>query len=62
MIATPANGGLDVSFGPFVPGGAALVRRAGSLPGGGDLFTTVAKQVEVEADGTAERLKLHIGR
>jgi len=62
VIATPANGGLDVSFGPFVPGGAALVRRAGSLPGGGDLFTTVAKQVDVEADGTAERLKLHIGR
>jgi hypothetical protein len=62
VIATPANGGLDVSFGPFVPGGAARVRRAGNLPGGGDLFTTVAKQVDVEADGTAERLKLHIGR
>ena len=62
VIATPTNGGLDVSFGPFVPGGAARVRRAGSLPGGGDLFSTVAKQVDVEADGTAERLKLHIGR
>jgi hypothetical protein len=62
VIATPKEGELDVSFGPFVPGGAARVRRAGSLPGGGDLFSSVAKQVEVEADGTAERLKLHIGR
>ena len=62
VIATPREGELDVSFGPFVPGGAARVRRAGSLPGGGDLFSSVAKQVEVEADGTAERLKLHISR
>ncbi|MDP9256527.1 MAG: hypothetical protein M3Q31_08240 [Actinomycetota bacterium] len=62
VIATPREGELDVSFGPFVPGGAARVRRAGSLPGGGDLFSSVAKQVEVEAHGTAERLKLHIRR
>jgi hypothetical protein len=62
VFATPRAGGLDVSFGPFIPGGAARVRRAGNLPGGGDLFSSVAKQVEVEADGTAERLKLHIGR
>jgi hypothetical protein len=62
VIATPGEGGLDVSFGPFLPGGAARVRRAGSLPGGGDLFSSVAKQVEVEPDGMAERLKLHIGR
>jgi len=62
VIATPGHGGLEVSFGPFVPGGAARVRRAGSLPGGSDLFATVARQIDVEADGTAERLKLHIGR
>jgi hypothetical protein len=62
VIATPGEGGLDVSFGPFLPGGTARVRRAGSLPGGGDLFSSVAKQVEVEPDGMAERLKLHIGR
>ena len=62
VIATPREGELDVSFGPFVPGGAARVRRAGSLPGGGDLFSSVARQVEVEADGTAERLTLHISR
>ncbi|HET6174001.1 MAG TPA: hypothetical protein VFD90_15430 [Gaiellales bacterium] len=62
VIATPRDGGLEVSFGPFVPGGAARVRRAGSLPGGGDLFASVAKHVEVEADGAAERLKLQIGR
>ena len=64
VIATPGTGALDVSFGPFVLGGAARVRRAGSLPGGGDLFSSVAKQVDVEAeaDGTAERLKLRIGR
>jgi hypothetical protein len=62
VIATPGNGALDVSFGPFTPGGAARVRRAGGLPGGGDLFSSVAKQVEVESDGPAERLKLRIGR
>ena len=62
VMATPTNGGLEVSFGPFVAGGAARVRRAGSLPGGGDLFSSVAKQVDVETDGTAERLKLQIGR
>jgi hypothetical protein len=64
VLATPGKGGLDVSFGPFVPGGAARVRRAGSLPGGGDLFSSIATEVEVEgeADGTAERLRLHISR
>ena len=62
VIATPREGGLALSFGPFVPGGAARVRRAGGLPGGGDLFSTVAKQVDVEADGDAERLTLQIGR
>jgi hypothetical protein len=62
VMATPTNGGLEVSFGPFVSGGAARVRRAGSLPGGDDLFSTVARQVDVEADGTAERLRLQIGR
>jgi hypothetical protein len=64
VLATPGNGGLDVSFGPFVPGGAARVRRAGSLPGGGDLFSSVARQVEVEdeGNGAAERLRLRIGR
>jgi hypothetical protein len=62
VIARPGKGALDVSFGPFVRGGAARVRRAGSLPGGGDLFSSVAQQVEVEADGAAERLTLHIGR
>jgi hypothetical protein len=62
VTAAPSDGGLILSFGPFAPGGAARVRRAGSLPGGGDLFTSVAKQVEVEADGEAERLTLRIGR
>jgi hypothetical protein len=64
VIATPGTGALDVSFGPFVPGGAARVRRAGSLPGGGDLFSSVAKQIDVEAEagGKAERLKLRIDR
>ena len=38
------------------------MRRAGSLPGGGDLFAGVAKQVDVVQDGAAERLKLRIGR
>ena len=62
VIATPSDGGLDLSFGPFVPGGAARVRRAGGLPGGGDLFSSVARQVAVEADGGGERLILQIGR
>jgi hypothetical protein len=62
VIATPRHGALDVSFGPFVVGGAARVRRAGGLPGGGDLFSTVAREVEVEPDGAAERLTLRIGR
>ena len=30
VFATPRAGGLDVSFGPFIPGGAARVRRATS--------------------------------
>jgi hypothetical protein len=62
VIARPGTGGLELSFGPFVPGGAARVRRAGNLPGGGDLFSSVAREVEVEADGNAERLTLRIGR
>jgi hypothetical protein len=62
VTATPRSGGLELSFGPFLAGGAARVRRAGRLPGGGDLFSSVANQVDVEADGTAERLTLHIGR
>jgi hypothetical protein len=62
VTAIPGHGGLELSFGPFVAGGAARVRRAGGLPGGGDLFSSVARQVEIEADGTSERLKLHIAR
>ena len=62
VLATPAEGGLDLSFGPFAPGGAARVRRAGGLPGGGDLFTGVAKQVEVVQEGSGELLILHIVR
>ena len=62
VIATPGEGALALSFGPFVPGGAARVRRAGGLPGGGDLFSSVAREVTVESDGGAERLALQIGR
>lgn len=62
VIATPGQGALALSLGPFVPGGAARVRRAGGLPGGGDLFSTVASEVTVETDGEAERLTLRIGR
>ena len=62
VIARPGNGRLELSFGPFVAGGAARVRRAGNLPGGGDLFSSVAREVEVETDGNAERLTLRIGR
>jgi hypothetical protein len=62
VIATPTDGGLDLSFGPFVAGGAARVRRAGGLPGGGDLFAGVANQVEVVQDGASERLTLRITR
>ena len=62
VIAKPREGGLALTFGPFVAGGAARVRRAGGLPGGGDLFSSVAKQVEVETDGEAELLTLQIGR
>jgi hypothetical protein len=62
VVATPTAAGIDLSFGPFAPGGAARVRRAGSLPGGGDLFAGVAKQVEVVQDGDSERLTLHIVR
>ena len=58
----PTERGIDLSFGPFAPGGAARVRRAGGLPGGGDLFAGVAKQVEVVQDGAAERLTLRIVR
>ena len=62
LIATPTDGGLELSFGPFVAGGAARVRRAGGLPGGGDLFAGVAKQVEIVQDGASERLTLRITR
>jgi hypothetical protein len=62
VVATPTDGGLDLSFGPFAPGGAEHVRRAGGLPGGGDLFTGVAKQVDVVQDGACERLALRIVR
>jgi hypothetical protein len=62
VIATPTKGGLELSFGPFAPGGAARVRRAGGLPGGGDLFSGVAKQVDVVQDGASERLTLQIER
>ena len=62
IVATPTDGGLDLSFGPFAPGGAARVRRAGGLPGGGDLFSGVAKQVDVVQDGASERLALRIVR
>jgi hypothetical protein len=62
VIATPTEGGIDLSFGPFTPGGAARVRRAGGLPGGGDLFAGVAKEVEIVQDGGSERLTLRIVR
>jgi hypothetical protein len=62
VVATPTEAGIDLSFGPFAPGGAARVRRAGGLPGGGDLFAGVAKQVEVVQDGGSERLTLRIVR
>jgi hypothetical protein len=62
VVATPTAGGLDLSFGPFAAGGAARVRLAGALPGGGDLFGGVAKQVEVVQDGASERLALRITR
>jgi hypothetical protein len=62
VVAAPGQGVLALTFGPFVPGGAARVRRAGGLPGGGDLFSSVAREVSVESDGGAERLTLRIGR
>lgn len=62
VIATPADGALALSFGPFVPGGAARVRLGSGLPGGGDLFAKIARDVSVEDDGDAERLTLRIGR
>ena len=62
VVATPTDGGLDLSFGPFAAGGAARVRRAGGLPGGGDLFAGVAKHVEIVQDGASERLTLRITR
>lgn len=62
LVATPGDGGLELTFGPFAPGGAARVRRAGGLPGGGDLFAGVARDVEVMQDGDVERLVLHIAR
>jgi hypothetical protein len=62
LIATPSDGGLELSFGPFAQGGAARVQRSGGLPGGGDLFAGVATEVEVVQDGAAERLVLRITR
>jgi hypothetical protein len=62
VLATPADGGLELSFGPFAAGGAARVRRAGGLPGGGDLFAGVASEVEVVQDGQNERLTLRVAR
>jgi hypothetical protein len=62
VIAHPGDGGLELSFGPFAPGGAARVRQAGNLPGGGDLFAGVAHDVDVVQDGAAERLTLRISR
>ena len=62
LIATPTEGGLDLTFGPFAPGGAARVRRAGGLPGGGDLFEGVSKQVEIVEQDSSELLILHIVR
>jgi hypothetical protein len=62
VVATPTEAGIDLTFGPFAPGGAARVRRMGGLPGGGDLFAGVAKQVEVVQDGAFERLVLRIVR
>ena len=62
VIATPTEGGIDLTFGPFAPGGAARVRRAGGLPGGGDLFEGVAKQVEVVEQDSSELLILRIVR
>jgi hypothetical protein len=62
VIATPNHGGLDLTFGPFAPGGAARVRRAGGLPGGGDLFAGVARDVEVVEQPDSELLVLHIVR
>ncbi len=62
VIATPTERGLDLSFGPFAPGGAARVRRAGGLPGGGDLFAGVAKQVDIVQKGSSELLILRIVR
>jgi hypothetical protein len=62
VTATPTDGGLDLSFGPFATGGAARVRRAGGLPGGGDLFAGVAREVDVVQDGASERLTLRIVR
>lgn len=62
VVATPNNGGLELSFGPFAAGGAARVRRAGGLPGGGDLFAGVATHVDVVEDGAAERLTMRVER
>jgi hypothetical protein len=62
VTATPTDGALALTFGPFVPGGAARVRLASGLPGGGDLFAKIAREVSVVDDGDAERLTLRIGR
>ena len=62
IVGTPTEKGLELTFGPFATGGAARVRRAGGLPGGGDLFAGVAKQVDVVQDGASERLTLSIER
>jgi hypothetical protein len=62
VVARPSEAGLELTFGPFVPGGVARVRRAGSLPGGGDLFTGVAREIEIVQDDAGERLLLRIHR
>jgi hypothetical protein len=62
VVATPADGGLELSFGPFTAGGTARVRRAGGLPGGGDVFAGIASEVEVVQDGQNERLTLRVAR
>jgi hypothetical protein len=62
VVATPADGGLELSFGPFTAGGTARVRRAGGLPGGGDVFAGIASAVEVVQDGQNERLTLRVAR
>ena len=62
VVATPTERGLELSFGPFAPGGAARVRRAGGLPGGGDLFAASRSRSRSCRTAPAERLTLQIVR